>query len=465
MDVELMKKNTLQTLKITIMKTYRYLLVLFALFAFQITSAQRGSNATVYANNSDISDNLDLQAVASVFGDSRDLEDFEKKLNDPSMQLSNLDLNGDGYVDYLRVIEVAEGNNRVIVIQSVLGQDQFQDVATIEIEKQRSNKVYVQIVGNPYIYGPNYIYEPYYYRTPVFFDYFWLATYRPYYSPWYWGYYPTYYSYWAPVPIFTYNRHVYNHINSRNRYVYTDARRLSRADRMYSSVSRSAYERSNPRNSFSDRNSNVTNRYALDNSRGTLRSENGALSRNSSRNIENSRGSGTSNISSRADNGRLEATTTRSNTGRTQASRSEQLQINNNSDRSYQSTNTRVRSDFTVGNARSNARATNNTTTISRNSARVESSNIGNTSRFSTATPQRIERSSSRSNNSYSAPTSSSSNSSFSRSSSSNSSFSRGSSNSSFSRGSSSMSPSRMSSGSMSSGGGRSVGGGRSSGR
>jgi len=53
---------------------------------------------TVEATDSDISDNLDLEAVASVFGDSENLEEFEKKLNDPETQISNLDLNEDSYL-------------------------------------------------------------------------------------------------------------------------------------------------------------------------------------------------------------------------------------------------------------------------------------------------------------------------------------------------------------------------------
>ena len=55
---------------------------------------------TVNATSSEISDNLDLRAIASIFGDSRDLEDFENRLNDPKTQISNLDLNNDNQVDY-----------------------------------------------------------------------------------------------------------------------------------------------------------------------------------------------------------------------------------------------------------------------------------------------------------------------------------------------------------------------------
>lgn len=255
------------------MKIFKIALIAAAMLTAGVGNAQyNSSTATVKAQNYDISDNLDLQAVASIFGDSKDLEDFERRLNDPSSQISNLDLNNDNYVDYLRVVEVGEGDVRVIVIQAVLGQDQFQDVATIEMERQRNKTVQVQIVGNSYIYGPNYIYEPFYYTTPVFFDLFWLSTYRPYYSPWYWGYYPTYYSYWRPMPVFRYHRHIYGHIDHRNRYSYTDNRRLVRADRVYSGVRGNTLERQNPGRSFTSRNENVTNRRALESTREVSRS-------------------------------------------------------------------------------------------------------------------------------------------------------------------------------------------------
>lgn len=255
------------------MKIFRFAFIAFGLVAGSVTNAQNNrGNATVVAQNYDISDNLDLQAVASIFGESRDLEDFERKLNDPSTQISNLDLNNDNYVDYLRVVEVAEGDARVIAIQAVLGQDMFQDVATIELERQRNKSVQVQIVGNSYIYGPNYIYEPFYYATPVFFDLFWMPTYRTYYSPWYWGYYPTYYTYWRPMPVFRYHRHVYGYIDHRNRYSYTDNRRLVRADRIYGNVRGNSLERQSPNRSFVSRNDNMTNRRALETTRSASRS-------------------------------------------------------------------------------------------------------------------------------------------------------------------------------------------------
>ena len=135
---------------------------------------------TIYAKNGEISDNLDLKAVASVFGESSNLQDFERRLNNPRLQLSNLDLNYDNQVDYLRVIESVENRTHVIVIQAVLGRDLFQDVATIDVEKDRYNNVSVQVVGDVFMYGPNYIYEPVYYRTPAIYASFWIEISLPY---------------------------------------------------------------------------------------------------------------------------------------------------------------------------------------------------------------------------------------------------------------------------------------------
>ena len=255
------------------MKTKLYNIALFALLSVSQLFAQ--DVTTVRANNSDISDNLDLQAVASIFGDSRDLEDFEKRLNDPSTQISNLDLNGDSRVDYLRVIEATEGNTHLIILQSVLGVDTFQDVATIEVERDRSNNVRVQVVGDTFMYGPNYIYEPIYVSRPYIYDVFWVSSYRPYYSPWYWGYYPTYYSYWSPYPVYRYRNNINVHINHRHTYNYVNTRYSTRAASLYNTRRSNAYERQHPDRSFA-RRTNTTNRYALEQSRSTTRSERAA---------------------------------------------------------------------------------------------------------------------------------------------------------------------------------------------
>ena len=235
-----------------------------------IASVFGQDRTTVTANNSDISDNLDLRAVASIFGDSRDLEDFERRLNDPKTQISNLDLNGDNRVDYLRVIESVERNAHLIIIQSVLGSETFQDIATVEIERDRYNRIQAQVVGDVYMYGNNYIYEPVYAYTPVIYSSFWAENYRPYNSSWYWGYYPSYYSAWSPFPIYIYHSNIGAYINHHHHYNYVNYRRCEVAyNSYYNGRSGNSYERQYPSRSFTQRNTGYVNRQELLNNRKT----------------------------------------------------------------------------------------------------------------------------------------------------------------------------------------------------
>ncbi|WP_029272916.1 hypothetical protein [Flavobacterium sp. KJJ] len=249
-------------------------LLLLALLTLGISSSQAQAGATVYAKNSDISDNLDLRAVASIFGESANLQDFERRLNDPKFQISNLDLNGDDQVDYLRVIESVEDRTHVVIIQAVLDRDVYQDIATIDVERDNYNKVNVQVVGNTYLYGANYIYEPVYNVTPVIYTSFWITNYRPYYSSWTWNYYPTYYYAWRPYPIYRYRNNINVCINVNNRYNYVDHRRSYRAPALYETRRTYGYERMRPNNSFAQRNSSVNNRYELDQRRVASREAN-----------------------------------------------------------------------------------------------------------------------------------------------------------------------------------------------
>lgn len=248
------------------MKTNIITWTLLSLMSLNTAFAQ--DRTTVTANNSEISDNLDLRAVASIFGDSKDLADFEYRLNNPEYQISNLDLNDDNQVDYLRVIETVEGNTHIIVIQSVLGRDMFQDIATVEVVKDRNNRVQVQVVGDVYMYGTNYIYEPVYSYTPVIYASFWAPVYRPYCSAWYWGYYPSYYVAWHPFPIFRYRSHINVWINFNHHYNYVTTRNCGVVyNNYYRGRRANAYEVRYPNRSFINRNNNVANRHELDKTR------------------------------------------------------------------------------------------------------------------------------------------------------------------------------------------------------
>jgi hypothetical protein len=250
-------------LKITIMKTKIGILVLALCTTFFNLQAQRRVVTTARATSYDISDNLDLDAVASIFGESENLEDFEYKLNDPENRISNLDLNQDGYIDYLRVVENSSNRNSLVVIQAVLDNDVYQDVATIEIEKVQNGNPRVQIVGDSYIYGSDYIIEPVYVRSPIIFSFFWGQHYTPYSSPYYWNYYPSWYSYYRPYPTFRYQRDIYVHINSYNTYNHAHDRNIHFSGENYNRIRRNDYASQHPDRSFGSRNEGIRNRQEL----------------------------------------------------------------------------------------------------------------------------------------------------------------------------------------------------------
>jgi hypothetical protein len=308
MDIVSFFKKSIINYNLYIMKA-KILLTTFMSLLFAGSFAQ--DRTTVNATSSEISDNLDLRAIASIFGDSRNLEDFEQRLNDPKAQISNLDLNNDDQVDYLRVIESIEGRTHLIVVQSVLGRDTFQDVATIEVEKDRNNQIQVQVVGDVYMYGQNYIYEPVYVHTPIIYTNFWVSDYHPYCSTWNWGYYPSYYAFWNPYPVFRYRHNIGLWINFSHQYNYVNYRRCNEAYTNYYSRRGNGYERQYPNRSFSYRNSGYTNRHELERTRESGRRDVAyGVGRNSGRTSE---ARGTERTSGRGDDMARGNSSTRSN--------------------------------------------------------------------------------------------------------------------------------------------------------
>lgn len=311
---------------------------------------------TVRANNIDISDNLDLRAVASIFGESKNLEDFEFRLNDPSLQISNLDLNNDNQIDYLRVIESVEQTTHLVIIQAVLGRDLFQDVATIEVEKdQRNRTVQVQVVGDVFLYGPNYIYEPVYTINPIIYTHFWGPRYVVWASPWYWNYYPTYFVAWHPYPIYRYRTRIVPFIHVNNTCHYVNFRRSQRAIVMHQGRRGSGWEQLHPNRSFQNRNQAVSNRYELENRRNQSLQSNVNGSRNQSANASVRTNDNSSNESNPAVYGGQRnqvASSTRTENTRVQQNNNQTISVvrseNQGSTRASSTNNQRERSEPAV---------------------------------------------------------------------------------------------------------------------
>lgn len=221
------------------------------------------TTATVTPITQDISLYLDLQAVGAAFAQSTSVQAFEQLLNNSSYMLSNLDLNGDGYIDYLRVLETVNGYNHVFLIQAVLGANIYQDVATLvtEIPYMQITKACVQIIGDPFIYGPKYIVQPIFTTTPYIYNRLVLTNYRPYVSPWYWNHYPSCYRRPAPIVLNHYQAYITTYMTNHhycNKVTYPTQCRYENYERDIRTISRNDYSTQHPEMTFSRRTANVS---------------------------------------------------------------------------------------------------------------------------------------------------------------------------------------------------------------
>ena len=261
------------------------IILLLSIVNYQLSTAFADETVTVTATSSDISENLDLKTVATLFGQAKDLEQFEQLLNNPDSAFSNLDLNGDGEVDYLRVIETADNNRHLVVIQAVLAKDIYQDVASIFVEKDEKDQITVQVVGDEYIYGENYIIEPVYIYRPVIYDWFWGPSWVCWHSPYYWGYYPHWWHPYHCIDPFLYWDHCYWHHYHHPICSYRTVHHHHPHYRpMHDRVRRNDFAQRHPDRSFVTRNAsrNMQNARQLDQQRrSTMRSANAAAPRGS----------------------------------------------------------------------------------------------------------------------------------------------------------------------------------------
>jgi hypothetical protein len=193
-------------------------------------------------------DNLNLYAVMKLFQESETLEGFEKNLNDENSKINNLDLDGDNYIDYIRVMDYADGNVHTIVLQVPVSKNENQDVAVFTVQREADGRVYIQLIGDQALYGKDYIIEPYYdtsgnkatpnpgyagnttqqvtivNTTPAqiaswpVITYIYMPAYSPWRSSWYWGYYPPYWRPWRPYYWHYYYGYHYNWNNHYHGY-------------------------------------------------------------------------------------------------------------------------------------------------------------------------------------------------------------------------------------------------------
>jgi hypothetical protein len=232
-------------------------------------------------------DNFSLEGALELFKKSESPQEFEKMLNTQDSKVNNLDLNGDGYIDYVRVIDRNEGNVHTFTLQAVISDKEVQDVAVIALEKKSNGKAVLQIIGDEDVYGMETIIEPTQdvrvnagttttqtvanvWAWPSV-QYVYSPSYVVWVSPWSWTMRPVWWYHWHPVVYYRYDsywspyRHYYARCYSPRivyaSYIYRPYRTTSvivnrRHETQiarYRSTHRNAYERSRSRYTDNDR--------------------------------------------------------------------------------------------------------------------------------------------------------------------------------------------------------------------
>lgn len=173
-------------------------------------------------------DNFSLEGALELFKKAGSPEEFEKLLNAEDNHVNNLDLDGDGEIDYIRVIGKNDKDARIFILQVAVNEKENQDIAVIELEKTGTDAATIQIVGDEEIFGDEVIVVPgdgdgdseaaekneepkgpYYNDDPtgvVVNVWFWPSVrfvYAPAYvvwvSPWRWHHYPGWWRPWRPM--------------------------------------------------------------------------------------------------------------------------------------------------------------------------------------------------------------------------------------------------------------------------
>lgn len=213
------------------MRSINYLLILsFAVFtSFGKAMAQGAATDSTGLPG----DNFSLQGALQMFQKAGSPEEFEKLINSEDNGVNNLDLNNDGEIDYVRVVDKMDKDLHVFILQVPVAESESQDIAVIEIEKTGDTTAILQIIGDEDIYGEEIIVEPdgrgeddafidynynnalsgpntdhYSATTPRVVVNVWLwpsvrfvyaPIYRPWVSPWRWRHYPAWWRPWRPL--------------------------------------------------------------------------------------------------------------------------------------------------------------------------------------------------------------------------------------------------------------------------
>ena len=149
-------------------------------------------SVVVTPQTTNLGDNLNLQALGELVKNSNSAQEIESKLNQPN-SINNLDLDGDGKVDYIKVTEYNNSGVRGFSFTVDMPSGQSQEVASVELQQGQNNQATMNINGNQTLYGNNGYYSSNYLLTDLLIWHYMFYPHSYYMSPYRYGYYPSYY--------------------------------------------------------------------------------------------------------------------------------------------------------------------------------------------------------------------------------------------------------------------------------
>ena len=144
------------------MKTTMRILLPALILGLASSCGTTGKNAEYRTDSTGLAgDNFNLPGALALFKGSNTLAEYEQKLNsDPTV--NNLDLNSDGKVDYIKVLDLRDDKAHAVVLQVPVvsaGTNQLQDVAVIELQPN-GDLMQLQIIGDEDIFGRALVVQP-----------------------------------------------------------------------------------------------------------------------------------------------------------------------------------------------------------------------------------------------------------------------------------------------------------------
>ena len=167
---------------------------------------------------------FNINNFAQLLKTTKDPQSLEQAINSPNNNINNLDLNNDGQVDYLKVVESQNGTIQVIDDYS---STQSSIIATLTINQSSQT---MNIAGSQTYCGDTYNYSSHFTVGDYLMMSYLLSPHYHHYTPIYhYGYYPSYYHHTTVIRTVRTVPNNYNSGNSTNRRLLSDPSKSQRS--------------------------------------------------------------------------------------------------------------------------------------------------------------------------------------------------------------------------------------------